>query len=213
MASLVQQSTTQLALKFFLTASSDHITGLTGATATVTISKEGAAFASPAGAVTEIANGWYKVAANATDTNTLGEILLHATAASADPCDLIAAEVVAFNPQGVIPTVGTGANQINVDGSGNVPVSSNIKKNTLLNGFTFTMTDSTTHVPKTGLTVTATRSLNGAAFATCANAVSELSNGDYTINLAAADLNGNVVMLRFTATGADDLNVLVLTQP
>lgn len=99
MASLVQQSTTQLALKFFLVLSSDHLSPATGKTPTVTISKEGAAFGSPAGAVSEIANGWYKVAANATDTNTLGEILLHATEASSDNCDMIAAEVVAFNPQ------------------------------------------------------------------------------------------------------------------
>lgn len=213
MTNLVQQSTTQLALKFFLTASSDHITGLTGATPTVTIRKEGGSFASPAGSVTEIASGWYQVAANATDTNTLGNILLHATAASADPCDMIAAQVVAFNPQGVIPTVGTGANQINVDGAGNVFTSSNIKKNVALNGFTFPMTDATTHAPKTGLTVTAQRSLNGAAFASCANAVSELSNGNYTINLAAADMNANTVLLRFTSSGADDLDILVVTTP
>jgi len=99
MTALVQQSTTQLALKFFLTATSDHIAGLTGATATVTIRKEGGTFGTPAGAVTEIANGWYQVAGNATDTNTLGQILLHATAASADPFDGPVAMVVAFNPQ------------------------------------------------------------------------------------------------------------------
>lgn len=101
MASLVQQSTTQLALKFFLVLSSDHIspaTGLSGSV-TVTICKEGGAFGSPAGAISEIANGWYQVAPNATDTNTLGEILLHAAVATADNCDMIAAEVVAFNPQ------------------------------------------------------------------------------------------------------------------
>ena len=104
MASLVQQSTTQLALKFLLVQSSDHITGLTGATPTVTIRKEGGSFASPAGTVTEIANGWYQVAGNATDTNTLGEILLHATATSGDPTDIVAALVVGFNPQAALAT-------------------------------------------------------------------------------------------------------------
>jgi len=99
MAKLVLQSTSSDPLFFFLTQSSDHITGLTGATATTTISKNGAAFGAPAGAVTEIANGWYQVAGNATDTNTLGDILLHATATSADPCDMIVAQVVAFNPR------------------------------------------------------------------------------------------------------------------
>src|SRR5258707_8423263 len=99
MAKLIKQSTANDPLFFFLTASSDHIAGLTGATATVTISKNGAAFAAPAGAVTEIANGWYQVAGNATDTNTLGDILLHATATSADPSDMVVAQVVAFDPR------------------------------------------------------------------------------------------------------------------
>lgn len=89
---------------------------------------------------------------------------------------------------------------------------SNLKKNTALAGFTFVMTDATTHAPKTGLTVAATRSLNGGAFSSCANAVSEVANGVYTIDLAAGDLNGNTVMLRFAATGADDKLLEVVTQ-
>lgn len=89
-----------------------------------------------------------------------------------------------------------------------------VTKNTALAGFMFFMTDSSDHVSgKTGLTVTATRSLDGAAFAACANAASEVSDGWYKIDLAAADLNGNVVALRFSATGADTRNVTVVTQP
>lgn len=85
----IQQSTTAYPLVFFLAQSADHITGLTGATPTVTIRKVGGSFASPSGAVTEIANGWYQVAGNATDSNTLGPLLLHATATSADPTDMV----------------------------------------------------------------------------------------------------------------------------
>lgn len=78
------------------------------------------------------------------------------------------------------------------------------RKNTAVSGFTFFMYDSTDHVSaKTGLTVTAQRSLDGAAFASCANSVSEMANGWYKIDLAAGDLNADVVALRFTATGAD----------
>lgn len=98
MAELLKQSSTVYPLCFLLVQSSDHITGLTGASPTVTLSKAGGAFASPAGAVSEIANGWYKVAGNATDTATLGPLLLHAAAASGDPCD-DKFEVVAFDPQ------------------------------------------------------------------------------------------------------------------
>jgi aminopeptidase-like protein len=94
-----------------------------------------------------------------------------------------------------------------------VATTSNIKKNQALSGFTFTMTDSTNHAPVTGLTVTPQVSHDGGAFASTTNAVSELSNGDYKINLSATDLNGNNVMLRFTAVGADDLNILIVTQP
>lgn len=88
-----------------------------------------------------------------------------------------------------------------------------IKKNTALANFMFVMLDSVDHVtPKTGLTITAERSLDGAAFGACANAAAEISAGVYKINLAAADLNADVVTLKFTATGADPRLVTVVTQ-
>jgi len=89
-----------------------------------------------------------------------------------------------------------------------------ITKNTALSAFSFIMVSSTDHVtPTTGLTVTATRSLDGAAFEACANAVSEIGSGWYKIDLAAADLNANIVALKFTATGADATNLTIPTQP
>lgn len=74
--------------------SSDHITGATGITLTVTISKNGAAFGSPSGAVTEIGSGWYKIAGNTTDSNTAGPIAVHATGAACDPFDGVMAQIV-----------------------------------------------------------------------------------------------------------------------
>ena len=135
----VKQSSTSYPLVFLMVQSSDHVTGLTGASPTVTLSKSGGSFTSPSGAVTEIANGWYKVAGNATDTATLGPLALHATAAGGDPVDALY-EVVAHDVQdavhlglsclpnaapaanGGLPTVGTGAGQINLatDSSGRV---------------------------------------------------------------------------------------------
>ena len=85
-------------LIFLLVQSADHISPATGKTPTVTLSKNGGAFASPAGAVSEIGSGWYKVAGNATDANTLGPLALHATASGADPSD-DRFDVVAFDPQ------------------------------------------------------------------------------------------------------------------
>jgi hypothetical protein len=90
----IKQSSATLALVFFMVDDTDHVTGKTGLTPTVTLSKNGGSFASPAGAVSEIGNGFYKVAANATDSNTLGILALTATAAGADRAAM-AYEVVA----------------------------------------------------------------------------------------------------------------------
>jgi hypothetical protein len=76
------------------------------------------------------------------------------------------------------------------------------------------MTDSTNHNPMTGLTVAATRSIDGAAFGagTIAN-MTEVANGIYQCDLGAGDLNGDTICLRFTASGADDLFVTLVTEP
>lgn len=438
----IQQSTTADPLFFYLTSSTDHISPLTGlgSGAVVTLSKNGAAFAAPSGAISEIANGWYQVAGNATDTGTLGALMLHATGTGADPSDTLVAQIVAYNPRNAnlglsnvavnvaqwngtnvatpatagIPDVntknlggtaqtgrdvgasvllssGTGAGQLsitsgvaqanlaqilgtaltetagqlaaafkqwfnvatptgtvnsipnavagaasglalvgsnmgtvssvtgavgsvtgnvggsvasvvgnvggsvasvtgavgsvtgavgsvtgnvggnvvgtvasvvgnvggnvtgsvgsvagNVSGSvgsvaGNVSgsvasvvgnvggsvasvvgavgsvtarvaITSNVQKNSA-GRVTFTMTDSVTHAPKTGLTVGSTVIVDGAAPGATVNAVTEVANGDYTLILAAGDTNGNDLMFRFTATGADDLNLEFVTQP
>ena len=91
-----------------------------------------------------------------------------------------------------------------------VPVS--VKKNTALAKFAFVMTDSTNHAPATGKTVVCTRSIDGGAFGagTLAN-VAELSNGVYLVDFLAADLNGNVVVLRATSAGCDDALVTLVT--
>lgn len=95
-ADLIQQSTTY-ARTVLMTSSSDHITGATGLTLTVTESRAGSAFGASAATITEIGNGWYKIALATTDTSTLGAFNLHVTASGADPSDT-ADQVVAFNP-------------------------------------------------------------------------------------------------------------------
>jgi hypothetical protein len=84
---MLKQSTARN-LMVFLTASSDHVTGLTGATLSVSISKDGAAFSSISPTVTERGNGWYNIALTTAHTDTLGDLVMRATAASADPIDL-----------------------------------------------------------------------------------------------------------------------------
>lgn len=377
-------------LLFLLVQSSDHITGLTGASPTVKIGKNGGTGAAPSGAVTEIDStnlpGWYKVAGNATDTNTAGPLTLHASATSADPFDNIVANIIdptvaiyganAVQINAVATTsvttvnanVGTtqaitfdannfpkvdlvdiagssvstssaqlGVNAVNIAGhaatvdsnnllqvavtdvintaltetvagnlaggikkffnvssptstmneitlvdtttavtnqvtanvtdwNGSAPnnlisgrVDSNAQamatgvisnttfaagavdssafaqsaadkawstaartltstggvfrfaKNTAIANFQFVMTDATTHAPKTGLTVTTQHNIDNAGFASTTNSAVEVASGWYVINLSAADLNGNVIGFRFSATGADDLDFTVVT--
>lgn len=117
------------------------------------------------------------------------------------------------------PVIGFRAAALNdalCDGGANllVATTSNVKKNQALANFEFLMTDSTNHQPVTGKTVTPTRSIDGGAFAAgTLSAVTEVSNGIYRVNFAAADLNGNVVTLRCVAAGCDDTFVTLVTAP
>jgi hypothetical protein len=97
------------------------------------------------------------------------------------------------------------------DANGAVLIRGLIKKNTAFPNFTFLLTDSTTHAPKTGVTVTATRRIDAGSFASCTNAATEVGNGWYTIDLSAADVNGRVISLRFTGTSTDDRNIQIIT--
>lgn len=92
-----KQSTTSYPIPFLMVDSADHVTGKTGLSPTVTISKNGAGFGAAAGAVAEVANGWYTLAGNATDRDTLGTLLIHASASGADATDA-ACEIVAYDP-------------------------------------------------------------------------------------------------------------------
>jgi hypothetical protein len=59
----------------------------TGKTPTVTIAKTTGPFAAPVGSVRAVGQGWYEVAPDPTDANTLGPLTLHATASACDPAD------------------------------------------------------------------------------------------------------------------------------
>ena len=83
---ILQRNTTN-PLRFLMVLAADHVTGAVGLVPVVTIAKASGGFAPPSGAVTEVGNGWYQVAPNPTDADTLGVLLLHATGAGADPVD------------------------------------------------------------------------------------------------------------------------------
>jgi hypothetical protein len=83
-----KQSTTKNVM-VLMVAASDHITGLAGLTLTITLSKDGAAFAGIAPSVTDRGDGWYNVALTAAHTDTIGDLALHITGVAADPADMV----------------------------------------------------------------------------------------------------------------------------
>lgn len=107
---MLKQSTARN-LMVFLTDSSDHVTGKTGATLTSTLSKDGAAFASISPSVTERGDGWYSLALTTAHTDTLGDLVLHITASGADPIDL-REQVFASLPGDSVTVSSLGANSI-----------------------------------------------------------------------------------------------------
>lgn len=135
-------------------------------------------------------------------------------AAGAEWCDqLINIQTTARQLDDLAYPATTGRSLL-VDTAGAVPITTNLKKNQALANFHFLMTDSTTHNPATGKTVTVTRAIDGGAFgAGTLSAVTEMSNGLYRVDFAAADLNGNVVTLRATASGCDDLFISLTMEP
>lgn len=96
--------------------STDHVTGKTGLTVTVTLSKAGGAFAAAGGTITEVSSGWYKIALTTTDTNTLGELAFHCTGTAADPTDFVDTVSARINDDMAYPAT-TGRSMV-VDASG-----------------------------------------------------------------------------------------------
>lgn len=90
---------------------------------------------------------------------------------------------------------------------------SGIKKNTALTNFEFYMVLAADHIsPATGKTIVCQRSIDGGAFANC-NTVNatEVSAGVYKLDLAASDLNGNVITFKFTEALCDTRMVTIKT--
>lgn len=91
-----------------------------------------------------------------------------------------------------------------------IPLDPGVVKNTGLSNFPFVMFDANGD-PAPGLTVTAQRSIDGAAFAATANSPAEIGSGAYRINLNASDVNGTTVILKFTAPSAKTTLVTIKT--
>lgn len=210
------------------------ITGASGLDSEV--SKDGGTFADCTNEATEIAtsSGVYYLDLTSTEMNAdTVAVLVKSSSTGAVPVTLsiypqesgdikvdvqswtgtaVASPDTAGYPKVTIKS-GTGTGELSLT-SGKVVLNTNLKKNQALSNYHFLMTDSTNHAPATGLTVTATRCLDNGSFGSgTLSSVTEISAGIYRIDLGAGDMNGNVVTLRFTATGADDLFVTLITEP
>jgi hypothetical protein len=147
-----KQNSTTYPINFLMVDSTDGKTGKTGLTPTVTLSKNGGAFAAAAGAVTEIGNGWYSLAGNATDRNTLGELCLHASATGADPADsqysIVDFDPIVFKPPVTLAVADCGGNL-----PANVKAQDNIDFGTLQKASLSAATPSVTVSDKTGFSL------------------------------------------------------------
>lgn len=79
------QRNTGNSIMVFMADASDHVTGKTGLTLAVALSKAGGAFAAISPIVTERGSGWYSIALTAANCDTVGELVVTASATGADP--------------------------------------------------------------------------------------------------------------------------------
>ena len=87
------------------------------------------------------------------------------------------------------------------------------EKNVAFSNIPVFMVDSTDHVsPKTGLTLSVTRSLDSAAFGAATGTAAEVSSGMYQFDASQADMNADSITFRFTAAGADDRLITIFTR-
>ena len=148
----------------------------------------------------------------ATDAIGASQIATGAIDADAIASDAITAAKIAADAIGSSEFAQAAADKVWSSTTRTLSTTPGVKKNTALANFEFFMRDSTDHVSgKTGLTVVEEVSIDGAAFTALTNTFAEVANGIYKIDLAAADVNGNVITLKFTATGADATFVTIVT--
>lgn len=138
--------------------------------------------------------GLYKLAGNATDSNTLGPLVLHATASGADPTDVVF-QVVAFNPQDAVrlgltafPNVATGnAGAVITSGTGTAQLSTTsgvaLANATQIGGQTASASGTITFP---AATLASTNNLTGGTVAvatTCTNLTNAPTAGDFTASM------------------------------
>lgn len=206
MARLLKQSTAFTFRAGPFVDSTDGVTaetGLTIANTDIKVWKAGATTLADknSGGATHISGGIYSAVLDATDTNTVGSGIIFVAVSGA----LAVKQDFTVLPSAVYDAM--------IGGTVGFPINSGVKKAVALTKFQFLMTDSTNHDPATGLTVSGFVSKDGGAYSAITDSVTEVANGMYEVDLSSSEMDANNVALRFTATGADDRNITIRTDP
>jgi hypothetical protein len=80
-------------IEFFMVLAADHLTGATGKSPSVALSKNNGAFGAALGTVSEVGYGWYSIKLDPIDSGVVGTLIFHITAADCDALDF-AKEVI-----------------------------------------------------------------------------------------------------------------------
>ncbi len=184
--------------------STDGYTAETGLSPAVKLSKNGQTLGAKNDATTPVhdADGFYNCELDATDTNTVGELDLSVVGSATSLPFFKRFYVVEERVYDAL----FGASAAGWD--------TGPQKNVALNNVTFYMVDANDHItPETGLSgITEEISQDGGAFAACTNAAVEISDGYYKINLTAAEMNADLITVRFNHANADEVGYTFTTQ-
>jgi hypothetical protein len=206
--------------------------GLSIANTDIRVSKNGADFIDKnSGGATHDEIGYYTTTLDATDTNTVGILQIGINLASGlgvyhefQVMEEAAYDVIYASGATAADAQWVAGGRLDLVLSG-IPVDvwndpstrtltdpAGFKKNTAAD-INFVMVDSDDGItPLAGETVTASRSLDGAAFDACANSVTGIASGVYSITLAAADTNADILTLQFTSSGAVNRLITIKTE-
>ena len=132
---MIIKKSTSTAIPFVMLGT-DHVTPTTGLTVSVTIAKNGGAFASAGGSVTELSHGWYKWTASTADTNTVGFLAIRASASGAADTNIVG-QVVNYDFANIQNTIW---DEVLTGATHNVATSAGRRLRTLANGIIYNST-------------------------------------------------------------------------
>ncbi len=173
-----------------------------------------------AGLTPSVAGDAMDLVANAVDATSVATGAIDADAIGADAItaakiadNAIAAEHIAAGAIGAseLATDAIGSDEFATTAVQEISRAINPQFNAALSNITFEMYDSTTHNPSAGLTVTGERSLDGGAYGAVTGSIAGISDGTYQLDASQADMNGALIVFKFSEGTADDTFVHVKT--